>query len=367
MPCTAALHRRARGYGEHIGAYAAAVLDHPLPWTKMRQVYRLLGLVRRHGADRVEQACQRALDAEAVNVGLIDRMLTRGLEAEHDNSTTHYSATTTAPRRAVAPRPSRAVLARPARPRRWSRRPGGSSVTPASSRPAPGPRGRFGGRHDHHPAQPHTSFRRPTRPTTRPGPGFGPASAAVQRVEVSGQLKDLMRRLKLGRLLDTLPERLALARTGHLPHHEFLEMLFADEVTRRDQQAALCAPGPRTWTRPWRCRPGTTPPPSRFDRQLWAELCSLRFLSEANNVLVLGPVGVGKTFLANALGHAAVRRRYSVHIERADKLFKRLRAARLDNTHEDEMRKLHRVELLIIDDLALQPLDASSRPPTSTS
>jgi transposase len=87
-----ALHRRARGYGEHIGAYAAAVLDHPLPWTKMRQVYRLLGLVRRHGADRVEQACQRALDAEAVNVGLIDRMLTRGLEAEHDNSTTQHSA-----------------------------------------------------------------------------------------------------------------------------------------------------------------------------------------------------------------------------------------------------------------------------------
>lgn len=78
-----ALQRRARGYGEHIGAYAAAVLDHPLPWTKMRQVNRLLGLVRRHGAERVEQACHRALDAEAVNVGLIDRMLTRGLEAEN--------------------------------------------------------------------------------------------------------------------------------------------------------------------------------------------------------------------------------------------------------------------------------------------
>ena len=81
-----ALHRRARGHGEHIGAYAAAVLDHPLPWTKMRQVYRLLGLVRRHGAARVEQACQRALDAEAVNVGLIDRMLTRGLEGDDQNS-----------------------------------------------------------------------------------------------------------------------------------------------------------------------------------------------------------------------------------------------------------------------------------------
>ena len=41
-------------------------------------------------------------------------------------------------------------------------------------------------------------------------------------------------------------------------------------------------------------------------------------------------VGVGKTFLANALGHIAVRRHHSVHTERADKLFKRLRGARLD-------------------------------------
>jgi transposase len=73
-----ALHRRAAAYGEYIGAYTAALLDHPLPWTKMRQVYRLLGLVRRHGDQAVNSACQRALDAEAVNVGLIDRMLARG-------------------------------------------------------------------------------------------------------------------------------------------------------------------------------------------------------------------------------------------------------------------------------------------------
>jgi hypothetical protein len=43
----------------------------------MRQVYRLLGLIRRYGAERVDEACRRALDAEAVNVGLIDRMLSR--------------------------------------------------------------------------------------------------------------------------------------------------------------------------------------------------------------------------------------------------------------------------------------------------
>jgi DNA replication protein DnaC len=69
-------------------------------------------------------------------------------------------------------------------------------------------------------------------------------------------------------------------------------------------------------------------------------------------------VGVGKTFLATALGHAAVRRRFTVHFERCDRLLKRLRASRLDNSHDAEMRKLIRVDLLIIDDFALHALDA---------
>jgi transposase len=71
------LQRKASAHGTHVGVYAAAVLEHPLPWTKMRQVYRLLGLVRRHGPDAVDDACRRALDAEVIDVGLIERMLTR--------------------------------------------------------------------------------------------------------------------------------------------------------------------------------------------------------------------------------------------------------------------------------------------------
>lgn len=177
-------------------------------------------------------------------------------------------------------------------------------------------------------------------------------------IEVTAELKALLRRLKLGRLLDTLPERLALARSEHLPHHDFLEMLLSDEVTRRDRQSALVRAKiahlePGMHLDAWDESTQVT-----YDRQLWAELTSLRFLADSYNVLIMGPVGVGKTFLANALGHAAVRRRYSVHTERADKLFKRLKAARLDHTYDEEMRKLHRVELLILDDLALHPLDA---------
>jgi hypothetical protein len=75
-----ALQRLAAGHGPAIGAYATALLDIPLPWTKMRQVYALLGLVKKWGPDRVNAACERALDAEAINVSLIGRMLERGTE-----------------------------------------------------------------------------------------------------------------------------------------------------------------------------------------------------------------------------------------------------------------------------------------------
>jgi DNA replication protein DnaC len=69
--------------------------------------------------------------------------------------------------------------------------------------------------------------------------------------------------------------------------------------------------------------------------------------------------GVGKTHLATALGHIAVRRRVPTLMMRADAMFKRLKASRLDNSTEAEMRRLAQVRLLLIDDFALQPMDAT--------
>ena len=71
----------AAAHGPAIGAYAAVLLEHPLPWTKMRQVYALLGLVKKWGPARVDAACARAADAEAYSVALIGRMLERDTEA----------------------------------------------------------------------------------------------------------------------------------------------------------------------------------------------------------------------------------------------------------------------------------------------
>jgi transposase len=68
------------GHGPNIGIYAERLLDDPLPWTRMRAVYRLLGLVRRYGPGPVEQACDRALQLDVVSVTKIASMLERATE-----------------------------------------------------------------------------------------------------------------------------------------------------------------------------------------------------------------------------------------------------------------------------------------------
>jgi DNA replication protein DnaC len=72
--------------------------------------------------------------------------------------------------------------------------------------------------------------------------------------------------------------------------------------------------------------------------------------------VVLGAVGVGKTFLASALGHIACRHGYRVRFQRADAMLRTLRQSRLDNSRDAEMIALTTVDLLILDDFALEPM-----------
>ncbi|MCI0669631.1 MAG: hypothetical protein L0Y64_04135, partial [Myxococcaceae bacterium] len=67
--------RQAAGHGESIGRYAQALLEGPLPWTRMRQVHALLALVRRYGAQRIEEGCARALSTEMLDVRRLERMV----------------------------------------------------------------------------------------------------------------------------------------------------------------------------------------------------------------------------------------------------------------------------------------------------
>ncbi|CAN5840636.1 hypothetical protein BH24ACI5_BH24ACI5_12510 [soil metagenome] len=74
-----ALQQQADQAGPAIGRFAAALLDSPLPWTRMRRVYALLGLVRRHGPTRVTEVGTVALAADMLDVQRLRRMLEHGL------------------------------------------------------------------------------------------------------------------------------------------------------------------------------------------------------------------------------------------------------------------------------------------------
>jgi hypothetical protein len=69
------LQRQAEQRGKAIGAYATRLLEGPLPWTRMRQVYALLGLTRRFGDDRVEEGCRIALAADLISVKRLARII----------------------------------------------------------------------------------------------------------------------------------------------------------------------------------------------------------------------------------------------------------------------------------------------------
>ncbi|TXI49056.1 IS21-like element helper ATPase IstB [Mycolicibacter arupensis] len=177
---------------------------------------------------------------------------------------------------------------------------------------------------------------------------------------ISIELTKVMRQLKLGRMLDTLPERLILARQQHLSHAAFLELVLADEASRRDASSAARRAREAGLDATMRLDSWDESAAVRYDRTLWTDLTSLRFLDGPHGALLLGPVGVGKTHLATALGHIAVRRRVPTLMLRADAMFKRLKASRLDNSTEAELRRLAQIRLLIVDDFALQPLDATA-------
>ena len=175
--------------------------------------------------------------------------------------------------------------------------------------------------------------------------------------DVSPDLRKALHRLKLGPMMATLPERVTLARQRKMPCEDFLLQVLSDEVARRDLLSADTRArkgrlDPRMVLEAWDETAKVT-----YDHQLWAELCTLRFLDQHHHVLLLGPVGVGKTFLANALGHIACRRGRTVLASRTDLLLKQLKAARLDNSYDAEMRRVIAVDLLILDDFALDPLD----------
>lgn len=171
---------------------------------------------------------------------------------------------------------------------------------------------------------------------------------------ISTELRIALKQLKLGPIADAMPERLALAAAQEMSFEETLLLLLSDEVSRRES-AACGYRAKRAGLDPTMVIERWDPSSKvRYDKRVLAELMSLRFVDAKKNALVLGPVGVGKTFLANALGHVATRHGYNVIFTRADEMLRRLKQSRMDNSRDAVIAELVAIDVLIVDDFALE-------------
>jgi DNA replication protein DnaC len=178
----------------------------------------------------------------------------------------------------------------------------------------------------------------------------------MKSLELNPDLIRALKTLRLGPIADTLPDRLVLADKQQMSFDDLLLLLLTDEISRRQSSAAArradqAGLDPDLVLERW-----DKSAKVHFDKRVLQELTSLRFIEASRNVVILGQVGVGKTFLASALGHLACKSGFNVRFVRADALLARFKQSRFDNSRDAVLADLCAVDLLIIDDFALEPM-----------
>jgi len=177
-------------------------------------------------------------------------------------------------------------------------------------------------------------------------------------MEITPDLVRRLKRLRLGGLIPTLPDRAAHARQAKLSPLDFVELLLQDEIDRRDSRGLARRLEAAGFEEVVSIEQLVWDTPVTFDRPRVRELFSLHWLAERENVIFTGPVGVGKSFLAQALGHSACRAGHRVRYTKVAKLVLALHQSRADNSFERELRTWLAPDLVILDDFGLRKLTA---------
>lgn len=98
-----------------------------------------------------------------------------------------------------------------------------------------------------------------------------------------------------------------------------------------------------------------------LDKNIFERLLSLQFLKQCENIIITGPTGVGKSYLAHAIGHAACQQTIKTIYFTWSDLIEKINLARLDGTYTSLLRKIQKAELIILDDFGLHPFDNQAR------
>jgi DNA replication protein DnaC len=173
-------------------------------------------------------------------------------------------------------------------------------------------------------------------------------------------LAPALRALGLSGMLGTIDARLAEARSGALGHAEFLQVLCEDELARRDAAkitrriSAARFPAPDATLESFDFGYNPALPAAQI-----RDLARLEFIQAGEGIIAYGPVGVGKSHLAAALGHQACRRGHDVTFTTCSRLLAHLAGGHADRSFEARVRKLAKPAVLICDDFAMREFTAA--------
>jgi DNA replication protein DnaC len=168
------------------------------------------------------------------------------------------------------------------------------------------------------------------------------------------QLEERMKTLKLFGMLETLDVRLSQATSGELGHVELLEVLLEDEAQRRDVAGLERRIKAARFEQLCSIEEFDFSYNPKIPAAKIRDLATLRFVEAGESVILHGPVGVGKSMIAQALGNLACRHGYNVAFTKCSRLLADLAGGHADRSFETRLRRWARPQVLIFDDFAMR-------------